>query len=118
MQPTPWLGGLVIEAAVSASWYLTGSIGHLAQDPQTLEPAWLGTHSRRPETLSFVAPTAHFLALLTPWSDSSNRLSFGVAMMLGVVAGGVATVAWRHEFRLELFTGMPAIWAGTRSARR
>ena len=39
----------------------------------------------------------------TLWSDSSNHLSLGVAMPLGVVTGSVATAAWRHEFRLELF---------------
>lgn len=103
LRPAPVLGGLAIGVVVAAGWYLTGRVGHLAEHAQTLEPAWLATQSRRPESLSFVAPTAHLLDLLTLWSDSNSRLSFGVATMLGVLTGSAATAVARREFRVELF---------------
>lgn len=85
------------------AWALTGGAGHLPEHPDTLEAAWLGTASRRPEALSFVAPTAHLLDLLTLWSDRSTVLSFGVAVLLGTVAGATASALARHEFHWESF---------------
>lgn len=102
-RPAAWLGSVVVGAVVVAAWALTGVVGHLAEHPQTLEPAWLGTASRRPEALSFVAPTAHLLDLLTLWSDRSTALSFGVAVLLGTVAGAAASARLRGEFHWESF---------------
>lgn len=102
-RPAMWLGSVAIGAVVVAAWALTGGLGHLAEHPETLEAAWLGTASRRPEALSFVAPTAHLLDLLTLWSDRSTVLNFGVAVLLGTVAGGAISALARREFHWESF---------------
>jgi uncharacterized protein len=103
MQPAHWAGGVLIGMLVPAAWWLTGVAGHLSEHPETLEPAWLGTQSRRPEGLTFAAPLGHTLDLLTLWSDANTRASFGVLVALGVVLGS-AWAAWaRREFRVESF---------------
>jgi hypothetical protein len=102
-KPALWLGSVAVGAIIVAAWALTGVVGHLAEHPETLEAAWLGTASRRPEALSFVAPSAHLLDLLTLWSDRSTVLSFGVAVLLGTVGGATASALLRREFHWESF---------------
>ncbi|MEW6707075.1 MAG: YeeE/YedE family protein [Pseudomonadota bacterium] len=104
LEPAHWLGGVAVGLLVPAAWWLTGSIGFLAEHPETLEPAWLGTQSRRPEGLSFASPLAHTLDLLTLWSDTNTTASFGVTLVLGVALGSAAAALLRREFRLESFS--------------
>lgn len=96
-------GGAVVGLLVGAAFYLTGRVGFVAEHPETLEAAWLGTQSRRPEGLSFSAPMGHWLDLMTMWSDNSTVLSFGVVVALGVIAGAFASARLRGDFRLEVF---------------
>jgi uncharacterized membrane protein YedE/YeeE len=103
LEASHWIGGVAIGALVPLAWWLTGGIGFVAEHPQTLEAAWLGTHSHRPEALTFAAPLAHTLDLLTLWSDANTTLSFGVAVALGVLAGSAASALARGEFRVEGF---------------
>src|SRR6266545_4846445 len=72
-------GGLIIGAIVAGGWYVTGHLGHLAEDPRTLEEAFIATNSGRPESYSFVAPVAYTLELLLLWSDQSSIVTFGIA---------------------------------------
>lgn len=103
MKPAHWIGGIVVGLLVPVSWWLTGQVGFIAEHPETLEPAWLGTQSRRPEALSFTAPLAHVLDLLTFWTDQNTRTSFGVMLTLGVVLGSFVSSRLRGEFRVESF---------------
>ncbi len=98
-----WVGGIVVGLLVGAAFFLTGHIGFIAEHPETLEPAWLGTQSRRPEALSFSAPMGHTLDLLTLWSDKATVATFGVMVSLGVVLGAFATSRLRGDFHLESF---------------
>ena len=84
------LGGFVVGAVIVGGWYVTGHLGHLAEDPRTLEEAFVATNSRRPESYSFVAPVAYTLELLLLWSDQSRIVTFGIA-------GALA--AWRQDRR-------------------
>jgi hypothetical protein len=86
---------------VAVAYFLTGSVGFLAEHPQTLEAAWLGTATHRPEGLSFTAPIGNALDLLTLWTDKSTVATFGVMLSLGVVIGSFASAKWRSEFKLE-----------------
>jgi len=104
MQRVHWIGGGVIGLLVPACWILTGQIGFVPEHPETLEPAWLGTQSRRPEALSFTAPIANAIDLLTLWTDANTRVSFGVVLCLGVLAGSFVAARRRGEFRLETFS--------------
>jgi uncharacterized protein len=97
------LGGAGIGALVVAAWFLTGHLGFVAEHPDTLEPAWLATSSRHAESLSFVAPLAYGLDLLTLWSDRSTTLAFGVATAIGVPLGSAVVAVAMREFRWEGF---------------
>ena len=103
LTPDNLLGGFAIGAIVVAGWYVSGHLGYLAEDPDTLQEAFLGTNSGRMESLTFVAPQAYTLELLLLWSDTSRKLSFGVAMALGVVAGSAAWALLTRQFRWEGF---------------
>jgi uncharacterized membrane protein YedE/YeeE len=100
-----WVAGIGVGLLVTGAFVLTGRIGFLAEHPETLEPAWLGTQSRRPEGLSFSAPLAHALDLLTLWSDKATVATFGVMLALGVVLGSHLSARLRGEFRIESYTG-------------
>jgi len=97
------LGGVVVGLVVVGGWYLSGHVGHLAEDPATLEEKFLATNSGRMESLSFVAPQAYFLELLMLWSDKSRVMTFGTASVLGMVAGSLAWSLASRTFRLESF---------------
>jgi uncharacterized protein len=98
-----WLGGILVGLLVPLAYFLTGNIGFIPEHPETLEAAWMGTQSRRPEALSFAAPLAHSLDLLTLWSDKGTVASFGVMLALGVLAGSFAISKLRNDFRLLSF---------------
>ncbi len=100
-----WLGGIAVGLLMAASLWLTGYVGFIAEHPETLEASWLGTQSRRPEGLSFSAPLAHTLDLLTLWSDRSTVATFGVMVVLGTLAGSFIGAKLRGEFKLESFAG-------------
>jgi len=97
------LGGVVIGLLIVGGWYVSRHLGYLAEDPDTLQEAFIATNSGRMETLSFVAPQAYTLELLMLWSDSSRKLSFGIASALGVIAGSLAYALASRRFRWEGF---------------
>ncbi|ANQ83499.1 hypothetical protein dqs_0423 [Azoarcus olearius] len=86
-----------------AAWYVTGHLGYVAEDPQTLEESFIATSSGRAESLSFVAPHAYTLDLLLLWTDRSRVLSFSVATLGGVIAGALLYRLATRSLRLESF---------------
>ena len=98
-----WIGGAGVGLLVVAAWALTGHAGYLPEHPDTLEAVWLGTASHRPEGLSFVAPLAQALDLLTLWSDRNSVPTFGVLVTLGVLLGSALAAKLRGEFHVESF---------------
>ena len=97
------IGGIVVGLVVVGGWYLSGHIGYLAEDPQTLEEKFLATNSGRMESLSFVSPNAYLLELLMLWSDKTRVVSFGIASVLGMAAGSWIYALTSRTFRLESF---------------
>lgn len=97
------LGALVAGLAIVAGWYLSGSIGHLAEDPQTLEEKFYATNSGRMESLTFVAPLAYSLELLMLWTDKSRVVTLGIATTIGLSAGAFVHAVATRSFRLESF---------------
>ena len=97
------VGGIAVGLIVGVAFFLTGYIGFLPEHPETLEPAWLGTQSKRPEALSFSAPMAHALDLLTLWTDKATVATYGVMLSLGIVIGAFVTARLRRDFRIEMF---------------
>ena len=88
---------------IVGGWYVSGRIGYLAEDPNTLQEAFAGTNSGRMESFSFVAPVAYSLELLMLWSDKSRIVTFGIAATVGVIAGSFAWALASRSFRLEGF---------------
>jgi uncharacterized membrane protein YedE/YeeE len=97
------LGGTVAGLVVVGCWVLSGHVGHLAEDPATLEERFLATNSGRMESFSFVAPYAYLLELLMLWSDRSRVVTLGIAAVLGMLAGSFAWSLATRSFRLESF---------------
>ncbi len=97
------LGGLVVGLVIVGGWYLSGKIGFVAEDPNTLQEAWVATNTGRMESLSFVAPQAYLLELLMFWTDKSKIVTFGIASALGVIAGSAAYAILSRSFRWEGF---------------
>ena len=101
--PDMIVGGIVIGLVIVGGWYVSGHVGYLAEDPATLEEKFLATNSGRMESFSFVAPVAYTLELLMLWSDTSRIVTFGVAGVLGMLAGSAAYALASKTFRWEGF---------------
>ena len=95
--------GVVIGAIIVAAWFVSGHLGHVAEDPNTLQEAFVATNSGRMEGFSFVAPFAYTLDLLMMWTDVSKIVTFGIAATLGVVAGSFVMAVTGGLFRWEGF---------------
>ena len=97
------LAGVLIGLVVTAGWYVTGHLG-LAENPDTLELSYFGTNSHLAESMSFTAPTAYFLELLSYWSDTGKSVTFGIATLIGVAIGSFIYALAKNTFRLEHFS--------------
>ena len=101
--PELLIGGLVVGAVIVGGWYVSAHLGYVAEDPATLEEHFLATNSTRAESFSFVAPTAYLLELLMLWTDQSRVVTFGIAGVLGMIAGSFTMAVATRNFRWEGF---------------
>ncbi|RZS56681.1 YeeE/YedE family protein [Sphaerotilus mobilis] len=97
------LGGVGVGALLLAVWWVSLQFGHLAEHPETLEEAFLGTASRRGEALNFVSPVAQGYEWLVFYTDAGRRTTTGLVAVLGVFFGSLAVHLVRREFRWEGF---------------
>jgi len=97
------LGGVVTGLVVVGAWYVSGHVGHVAEDPNTLQEAFVATNTGRMEAFSFVAPLAFTLEYLMLWTDKSRVITFGIASAAGVIAGSLAYALATRSFRWEGF---------------
>jgi hypothetical protein len=97
------LGGVVTGLVVVGGWYVSGVVGHVAEDPNTLQEAFVGTNTGRMESFSFVAPLAYTLEYLMFWTDKSKVITYGIASAAGVIAGSAAYALATRTFRWEGF---------------
>ena len=94
---------VVIGLTIVGGWYVTGHLGFIAEDPETLQEAYLGTRTARPESFTFIGPAANALELLQFWTDKSARVTFGVAVVVGTLAGAFAYALFKRRFHWESF---------------
>jgi len=97
------LGGVVTGLVVVGGWYVSGHIGYVAEDPETLQEAFVATNTGRMESFSFVAPLAYTIEYLMFWTDKSKIVTYGIASALGVIAGSAAYALATKSFRWEGF---------------
>jgi uncharacterized membrane protein YedE/YeeE len=97
------LGGVVTGLVVVGGWFVSGYLGHVAEDPNTLQEAFVATNSGRMESFSFVSPMAYTLDYLMLWTDKSKMITYGIASGAGVIAGSAAYALATRTFRWEGF---------------
>ncbi len=98
------LAGLGIGAVVALTWWVSGRLGYVAEDPNTLQEAFVATtNPQRMEALSFVAPVAYTLDWLMFFSDKSKVLTLAIVSTVGVVVGSAAVALLSRSFRWEGF---------------
>ena len=99
------IGAVVLGGLITAGWYITGHLGY-GENPETLETVYFATNTRTLESMSFVAPLAFGLELLMLWTDASLHATFGIASVVGVVAGSAAYALATRSFRWEGFASL------------
>jgi uncharacterized protein len=97
------LGGVVTGLVVVGGWYVSGHIGYLAEDPNTLQEAFVATNTGRMESFTFVSPLAFSLEYLMLWTDKSKVITYGIASAAGVIAGSAVYALASRKFRWEGF---------------
>ncbi len=104
--PRHLLGGIGIGALVVALWWVSGHVGFVAEDPQTLQHAYIGSTGNHMESFTFVAPLAYTLYWLLMYSDASNVLNIGIVSVFGVIAGSALHALSTRRFRWEGLAGV------------
>ena len=95
--------GIAVGLAICAVWWVSGNLGYVAEDPNTLEEVFLATNSGRMESLSFVAPYAYSLDWLMMYSDTSKVLTLGIIAVVGMILGSAFVAVVTKTFRWESF---------------
>jgi hypothetical protein len=98
------LGGVGLGAIVAATWWVSGKLGHVAEDPNTLEEVFVATTlPQRMESLTFVSPIAYTIDWLIFFSDRSKVLTIAIVSTVGVVVGSAIQAVASRSFRWEGF---------------
>jgi uncharacterized membrane protein YedE/YeeE len=97
------LSGILVGLAICAIWWISGSLGFVSEDPNTLEEVFLVTNSGRMESLSFVAPYAYTLDWLMMYSDTSKVITLGISAVIGMIVGSALIALLTKTFRWESF---------------
>lgn len=84
------VAGVVIGLIIIGAWVTTGLIGMDDFDPVPVE------------AMSFIAPTGNTLSYLMTYTGSS--INFGIAVVLGVIAGSFIYALLSRTFAIETFT--------------
>lgn len=100
------IGGVGTGAVIAVLWWVSGRIGYVAEDPNTLQEAFVATNSQRMESLAFVAPIAYTLDWLLFFSDTSKLLTIGIVTTVGVVVGSALWALLSRSFRWEGFANV------------
>ena len=83
------LAGVVVGAVITGGWFVTGYIGNDDFEPVPLE------------SMTFVAPTGNAISYLMTFTGST--INFGIAAVLGMIAGSFAYATASGRFRIETF---------------
>jgi uncharacterized membrane protein YedE/YeeE len=98
-----WWISVVVGVSMVGFWWISGYLGFVPEDPNTLEPLFIATNSGKMESASLVAPMAYLLDYLTLFSDSSKRMSFGIILGIGLCLGSFLSAWQQGTLRLTGF---------------
>ena len=84
------LAGLAVGAIVVGGWFVTGYLGNDEFDPVPVE------------SLTFIAPTGNTISYLMTFTGST--INFGIAAVLGMIAGSFVYAVASGSFRIETFS--------------
>ena len=84
------LAGIVIGAVITGGWFVTGYVGNDDFEPVPLE------------SMTFVAPTGNVINYLMTFTGST--INFGIAAVLGMIAGSFVYAVTSGSFRIETFS--------------
>lgn len=101
-----FFAGIAIGGVIVAACFVSGKLGYVAEDPNTLQDAFVATNSGKMESFSFAAPFAYTLELQMMGTDKSKAISFGIAATLGMIAGSAVYALASRSFRWEGFGGI------------
>jgi uncharacterized membrane protein YedE/YeeE len=104
--PRQLLGGIGVGACVVGLWWVSGHLGFVAEDPQTLLPTFVASTNNHMESFTFVAPLANTLNWLLMYTDAANVLNIGIVSAFGVVAGSALHALASRRFRWEGLVGV------------
>ena len=90
--PRDLAAGLIIGLLIPAGWYITGVMVRDEFDPLPLV------------SFTFVAPTAETIQYLMTFTGST--IDFGIAAVLGVIAGSFVMALLTRSFHWEAFSGV------------
>jgi uncharacterized membrane protein YedE/YeeE len=99
-----WWVSILVGVVIVSFWFVSGHLGFVPEDPNTLEPLFVATNSGRMESISLVAPMAYLLDYLTLFSDTSKTLSFAIVIALGIVVGSAISALQKGQWRLQGFS--------------
>ena len=103
---TVWFGGAGLGMVVAGMWWVSGRLGFVPEDPNTLEAVFIATNSRRMESISMAAPVGYALDWLLFFSDQSKLLTMGIVSVVGVPVGACLAALANRSFRWEGFGGV------------
>ena len=83
------LAAITVGAVVIAGWYITGVLGNDDFEPVPLE------------SLSFISPSGNTINYVMTYTGAS--INFGIAVVLGVIAGSFIYAVSSGSFRIETF---------------
>jgi uncharacterized membrane protein YedE/YeeE len=84
------LAGVVIGAGVIAGWYVTGFLGVDDFDPVPVE------------SMNFISSTGNTVNYLMSFTGST--INFGIAVVVGMIAGSFVYAVISSKFRVETFS--------------
>ena len=84
------LAGVVLGAVVTGGWFVTGHLGNDDFEPVPLE------------SLTFIAPVGN--AINYSMTFTGSTINFGIAAVLGVIAGSFVYAVSSGSFRIETFS--------------
>ena len=84
------LAGIMIGVVIIVGWFVTGYIGNDDFEPVPLE------------SLTFIAPTGNTINYLMTFTGST--INFGIAVVIGVIAGSFVYAVSSGSFRIETFS--------------